>query len=240
MTSMFRPPDGSREPGDDDDRGQDEPVPDEDIQRIRAQELRSRTPIASSARDERRDHPDRPAVRRSASTPASPRQKPRASNRAAPAVIGVAIRNENRAADARSRPARRAAEMEMPEREMPGTRASAWAAPIPTAIRERDIGDPLVTPAAAVGQPQDPTAHDQHDGDQADFTKRRGDQVFEEQPGKRGRDRGGYEQPGQAPVGISLERAIADGREPRRHEPEPVAPGNRRAGRPASRCGASR
>ena len=67
-------------------------------------------------------------------TSVSPITSCRASNRTAPAVIGVAIRKLKRAADARSRPARRPAEIEIPERLMPGTRARTWATPMPVAI----------------------------------------------------------------------------------------------------------
>ena len=61
-------------------------------------------------------------------------------------MIGVAIRNENRAAASRSSPAKRAAEMLMPDRLMPGTSASAWAAPIPPAIGNVTSSTPLVRP----------------------------------------------------------------------------------------------
>ena len=43
----------------------------------------------------------------------------------APAVIGVAMRNANRAADSRSMPTMRAAEIEIPDRLMPGMSARA-------------------------------------------------------------------------------------------------------------------
>ena len=53
--------------------------------------------------------------------------------RPAPAMIGMPIRNAKRAAASRFRPRNRPAAMVMPERLMPGNRASAWATP----MRER-------------------------------------------------------------------------------------------------------
>ena len=67
-------------------------------------------------------------------TPPSPASNLRTSKIPAPAVIGVAIRNANRAADSRSMPTIRAAEIEIPDRLMPGISARAWAAPMPIAI----------------------------------------------------------------------------------------------------------
>ena len=64
------------------------------------------------ADDERSDRHVDAGLRRSSSL--------RASNTIAPAVIGVAIRNAKRAAASRSRPASRPAEIEMPDRLMPG------------------------------------------------------------------------------------------------------------------------
>ena len=64
---------------------------------------------------------------------------------AAPMVIGVAIRNEKRAAASRPRPAKRAAEIEIPDRLMPGISASAWAAPMPTANGNVTSSTPLVS-----------------------------------------------------------------------------------------------
>jgi hypothetical protein len=49
-------------------------------------------------------------------------------------VIGVAMRNEKRAADSRFRPANRPAEIEIPDRLTPGISASAWAKPSPSAF----------------------------------------------------------------------------------------------------------
>ena len=48
----------------------------------------------------------------------------------APAVIGMPSRNEKRAAVARSRPPKSAVVIVIPERDVPGTSASAWAQPI--------------------------------------------------------------------------------------------------------------
>ena len=60
------------------------------------------------------------------------------------------------------------------------------------------------------------------------------------EPGDRRRDRGRGEQPGQPPVRVARERAVAERGEAGRDQPQPVARGSRRAARPASRGGASR
>ena len=80
------------------------------------------------------------------STPASPVASLRISKIAAPIVIGVAIRNEKRAAASRFSPAKRAAEMLIPDRLMPGTSASACAAPIVIATGNVTSPTPLVWP----------------------------------------------------------------------------------------------
>ena len=56
------------------------------------------------------------------------------SNAIAPKRAGIAIKNEKRAAWTLLTPNRRAAEMVMPEREMPGSIATAWAMPIMSAV----------------------------------------------------------------------------------------------------------
>ena len=50
-------------------------------------------------------------------------------NTTAPAVTGIIIRKLRRAAASRSKPRKRLAVIVMPERDVPGLRASAWAAP---------------------------------------------------------------------------------------------------------------
>ena len=96
----------------------------------------------------------------STSTPSSPVTRRRISKTIAPAVIGVAIRKLKRAAASRSRPANRPAEMEMPDRLIPGMSASAWAAPMPTAIGNVTSSMRPIRPTEPVGQPQDDAADD--------------------------------------------------------------------------------
>ena len=117
---------------------------DEDVERARPQvaehevdRARPDTSAATMPDDERRDRrrPRRP--RRSAAC--APRTGP------APAVIGVAMRKRTaRPTHGQARPAA-PAEIEMPERLMPGMRASAWAAPMPIGDRERHVPDRPVT-----------------------------------------------------------------------------------------------
>ena len=52
------------------------------------------------------------------------------SNRHAPPITGIAIRNENVAADVGASPSRNPADMVVPLRDSPGKIASAWLAPI--------------------------------------------------------------------------------------------------------------
>ena len=69
------------------------------------------------------------------STPASPRSSLRPSKTPAPAMIGVAIRKLKRAAASRVRPANSPAEIVIPARLIPGTRAIDWARPMTAARR---------------------------------------------------------------------------------------------------------
>ena len=59
----------------------------------------------------------------------------------AAAVIGVAMRKLNRAADSRVSPTNRPVEIEIPERLIPGMSASAWAQPMISARREGEAVD---------------------------------------------------------------------------------------------------
>ena len=165
----------------------------------------------------------------------------RISKSAAPAVIGVAIRKQNRAAASRSRPANRPAEIEMPDRLMPGTSASAWAAPMPIATGKVTSSIALGPAAPAVGQPQDHRADDERDRDEPDARGRSVSMTsLSRNAGDRGRDRRGDQQPGQPAVRVAAERAVADRREPGRDEAEPVRPEVDEQRQPACRCGASR
>ena len=176
----------------------------------------------------------------STSTPASPVSSLRASNRPAPAVIGVAIRNANRAAASRSRPANRPAEIEMPDRLMPGTSASAWATPMPTAIGNVTSAIARDSAADAVGDEQDHAADDERDRDEPDLAERRLDDVVEQQPDERRRDRRGDEQPGEPAVGVAARTSDRGRRRARPARGAASPPGSRRAARPACRGGASR
>ena len=109
------------------------------------------------------EHADEQRAASSTSTPSSPGTRRRNSKTIAPAVIGVAMRKLKRAAASRSRPANRPAEMEIPDRLMPGIRASAWAAPMPIAIGNVTSSMPPVRATEPVSQPQDHAADDEGD-----------------------------------------------------------------------------
>ena len=99
---------------------------------------------------------------------------------------------------------------------MPGTRASAWATPIPIAIGSVTSLTPLSRAPQPIGEPQD-RRHRRRAStrDEADLAEAGLDQVVEQQPSDRRRDRGGHQQPRQASVGVAGERAIAHGRQTR-------------------------
>ncbi len=139
-----------------------------------------------------------------------------------PVVIGVAIRNAKRAADSRSMPTIRAAEIEIPDRLMPGTRASAWATPMPTAMGKVTSETRARARPEPVGEQQDQPADDERDGDEPDLAERCLDEIAEDQPGDRRGDRGRHQQPGEAPVVLPGERAFAHGCDARRDQAQPV------------------
>ena len=61
--------------------------------------------------------------------------RPAILNTTAPAVTGIIIKKLRRAAASRSKPRKRPAVIVMPDRDVPGLRASAWAAPTSRASR---------------------------------------------------------------------------------------------------------
>jgi hypothetical protein len=101
----------------------------------------------------------------------------------------------------------RAAEIEIPERLIPGIRASAWAPRLGT---------------EPIGEQDDQAADHKRDGDQPDGSERALDDVAEQQADERRRDGRGDEQPGQPSILVVVERSIAHGGQPGRHEPQPV------------------
>ena len=68
------------------------------------------------------------------------------------------MRKLNRAAASRVRPAKRPALMLIPERLIPGTRATAWAQPIPKAAPKPRPSSSFVAPPEPVGRPEDARA----------------------------------------------------------------------------------
>ena len=121
--------------------------------------------------------------------PTSPRTSLRPSYATAIAVIGVAMRKQNRAASARSRPANSAADIEMPDRLTPGISARACAKPIPRRPAEREPVQRVGARPEPVGEPQDDAAdheHHRHDAGLADVLL---DDVVEEEGDDRGGDR---------------------------------------------------
>ena len=201
-----------------------EPVPHEDVEASACAGSASMKWMASRPGHERRDHARRRAAPMATSTPASPVRSLRASKTIAPAVMGVAMRNAKRAADGRSSPAKRPAEIEMPDRLMPGMRARAWAAPMPSGDREASRRRRVLRPATdLVRDPQDHAADDEHHRDEADAG---GPAVSKKSPNRKPTMAAGTvaATSSQASLrsGSSTERAVADRRQTGRDEPQPV------------------
>ena len=86
----------------------------------------------------------------------------------APAVTGMAMRKLIRAAESRVKVRKRLAVMVMPEREVPGLRASTCAAPTIRASFAREALDRPDALRALVGEAQEEAEHDERDGDERD------------------------------------------------------------------------
>ena len=154
-----------------------------------------------------------PTARGPTSEPASP---PVSSSRPfqmpAPAMIGTAIRNEKRAAASRVRPRYRPAEIVMPEREMPGKRASACAAPMTTASRTPSAVELAALRADAVGQPQDgrPGQHQDDQEGRAVLPEERVEEALPERAEQRPGDDRDEQQPGQAAVRVVTDAPLGE------------------------------
>ena len=118
-------------------------------------------------------------------------------------------------------PANNPADIVMPGARRPGTAR----APARRRCRSRPGTTARRRPgprAPPVGEPEDPRAHDEHHGDEPGLpehvcrTRRSGGAR------RSGRDRDDGDQPREPPVGIALERAVADRREAGREQPPPV------------------
>ena len=155
MTSMaaLGRPDAGRDQQQD-DRRQDEAVDDEDVEGMRPQVAEHERRIARSPATKAATRPTTSGATLDVHAGLAADELADLED-AAPAVTGVAIRKLKRAADSRSRPAKRPAEIEMPERLMPGIRAIAWATPIPKASGNVTSPTPFVVAPEAVGEPQD-------------------------------------------------------------------------------------
>ena len=136
------PPLAPGEPDDEDDRRDDDAVDHEDVERARPQ-VAEHEAIASS--------PDtNAATSPTTSGPTATVDAGLARRELARLEQGRAGRDRRRheeakrAAASRSRPANRPAEIEMPERLMPGISASAWATPIPNATGKVTSSTPFV------------------------------------------------------------------------------------------------
>ena len=85
----------------------------------------------------------------------------------AAAVIGVAIRKLNRAADSRFSPTNRPVEMLIPERLIAGTSATAWAQPMTKERGKVEAIDGAILRALAVREPHDRRPDEQDERDHA-------------------------------------------------------------------------
>ena len=109
---------------------------------------------------------------------------------------------------------------------MPGTSASACAAPMPMAPPEASSRSMVPrSRAPAIGEPQDDGGDDEHQRDEADLADVLLDEVVEEQPTMTAAGTvDGDEQPGQPPVRVVVEGAIPQDGEAGRDQPQPVGP----------------
>ena len=89
-------------------------------------------------------------------------------NTTAPAVTGMAIRNEIRAAESRLKLRKRPAVMVMPEREVPGLSASTWPAPTISGVLHGVLARCRAWPACGRPIQSSEAEHDQRHGDERD------------------------------------------------------------------------
>ena len=134
--------------------------------------------------------------------------------------IGMASRNENRAAAGRAKPSNRAAVMVMPEREVPGTRASAWAQPTSIAAAHPEAVEleaRALPGSAPVGVEQQGAVADRGRRDEPRIATVARDPALDEEAGEPGGDRRPGEQPEQARIGVdgALRRPEAGGKRTR-------------------------
>ena len=145
---------------------------------------------------------------------------------------------QNRAASSRRRPANRPAEIEIPDRLMPGIRASACAAPIPNAVtggRSRASFEREPARSARTGSRRRRRASPRRGRSARGAGPRESCRRNPTISGRDGRDR---EQHGQPPVRVARQRPVAERREERRHDPEPVGREVEEQRHQRARCGA--
>ena len=90
----------------------------------------------------------------------------------------------------------------IPEREVPGLRANAWAAPMSTASRVVQVVDRADT-RHSVGDAEQQTAEDQRDGDDCRGAEILVDLILEQRPDSGRRHRRQQQQPGDPTIGIA-------------------------------------
>ena len=128
-------------------------------------------------------------------------------------MIGIASRNEKRAADSRSMPMARAAVIVTPERDTPGCNASAWASPKNRPVWGRIGVQIAIASADPVDDVEDHAEDREHHGDQPRLTERVLDRALEQRSGDRPGDRADHERPRESFVDRA-DRASSDRRDP--------------------------
>ena len=165
--------------------------------------------------------------------------RPPTSNTTAPTMIGIDIRKLIRTAASRLKPMNRAAVIVIPDREVPGFSASAWAAPtmIASRVRMSSIGR---APLTSVRPRQQQAEHDQRDGDDQRRSEVLVDRVGEHGADHRRRHGRQHEQPRQPGFvgGGALARDELSGT--RTHVRRRGRGGSIRRRRTACRCAARR
>ena len=152
----------------------------------------------------------------------SPATSLRISNSAAPAVTGVAIRKLNSGRGRAIEAEEQAGRDRDPRPADPGHERGGLGDADPERARNGEIADAAVAGAPAIGEPEDRRADEQHHRDEPDGADFALDDVVEEDADDGGRDDCDEQQDEQPPVGVARDRPLADERNARRGEPEPV------------------
>ena len=141
--------------------------------------------------------------------------------------MGTESRKLKRAAASREKPSSIPVVMVLPDRDVPGTSASAWPMPMASAERARDVLHAAPVGGEALRAGHDEPPEDEREGD--DAVAERLDAVLEELAQDRGRHRAERDVPGQPRVGGAERLPVAEPAQPGRGDAPEVLRGSRPA-----------